>query len=180
MPRQPVPALSVPLVGGGTWTLHEQQPQHFTMISFYRGLHCPQCGKSLAVLGKKYAEFEKLGVHAVAISSDTAERAAQAKEAWGLGNVPVGYGLPLDVARQWGLFISTSRGVTSTGVMEPPLFSEPGLFLVRPDGTLYASAIQTMPFARPSYIELVSALEFIITKDYPARGEVVDHTQPTQ
>ena len=49
----------------------------------------------------------------------------------------VGYGLPLKDARAWGLYISTSRGKTSAGIEEPALFSEPGLFLVRPDSTLY-------------------------------------------
>jgi peroxiredoxin len=41
MPRQKVPALSVPLVGGGTWSLADQSPENFTMVVFYRGLHCP-------------------------------------------------------------------------------------------------------------------------------------------
>ncbi len=43
MPRQPVPSLDVPTVGGGTWSLSGQTPEKFTMIVFYRGLHCPIC-----------------------------------------------------------------------------------------------------------------------------------------
>ncbi len=82
------------------------------------------------------------------------------------------YGLDLRVARAWGLYISTSRGMTSTGVEEPPLFSEPGLFLVRPDRTLYFASVQTMPFARPHLADILGALDFVIAKDYPARGEV--------
>ena len=58
---------------------------------------------------------------------------------------------------------------------EPPLFSEPGLFLVRPDGTLYFGSVQTMPFARPSFAEIQGALDFVLANDYPARGEIVDH-----
>jgi len=42
---------------------------------------------------------------------------------------------------------------------------------VRPDGTLYAASVQTMPFARPSFKELAGALDFVIKEDYPARGE---------
>lgn len=94
-----------------------------------------------------------------------------AQEQWGLETLTVGYDLPLDDARAWGLFISSGRGKTSTGVEEPALFSEPGLFLVRPDGTLYASSVNTMPFARPNFGELLQSLTFIIEKDYPARGE---------
>ena len=36
-PRQPVPALEVATVGGGTWKLADQRPDHFTMVVFYRG-----------------------------------------------------------------------------------------------------------------------------------------------
>ena len=67
-------------------------------------------------------------------------------------------------------------GVTSSGFEEPALFSEPGLFLVRPDGTLYFGTVQTMPFARPAFAEILGALDFVIAKNYPARGEIVDHT----
>ena len=82
-----------------------------------------------------------------------------------------GYGLSLKSARQWGLYISASRGKTSIGIEEPALFSEPGVFIVRPDGTLYYGAVQTMPFARPSFQDLLGAIDFAIAKDYPARGE---------
>lgn len=116
-------------------------------------------------------EFAQRGVEVVAVSSDTRERAEQTRNDWGLKALPVGYGLSIDSAREWGLYVSTSRGKTSTGVMEPELFSEPGLFLVRPDQTLYAASYATMPFARPHFSELLKALDFIIANDYPARGE---------
>lgn len=53
----------------------------------------------------------------------------------------MGYDLSLTAARQWGLFIGTSRGTTSIGIEEPALFSEPGVFIVQPDGTLYYGAV---------------------------------------
>jgi peroxiredoxin len=142
---------------------------------FYRGLHCPICSKYLGDLNSKLGAFEERGVQTVAISSDAQDRAEQAKRDWKLDELPIGYGLDLDDARAWGLYISTSRGKTSTGVDEPALFSEPGLFLVRPDGTLYFGSVQTMPFARPSFAEILPALDFVLANDYPARGEVVDH-----
>jgi hypothetical protein len=83
----------------------------------------------------------------------------------------MGYGLGLANAREWGLYVSTSRGVTSIGIEEPALFSEPGVFIVRPDGTLYYCAVQTMPFARPHFDELLAAIDFALAKNYPARGE---------
>ncbi len=61
------------------------------------------------------------------------------------------------------------RGATSIGIEEPALFSEPGVFLARPDGTFYYGSTQTMPFARPSFSDLLAAVDFAIAKDYPAR-----------
>ena len=66
------------------------------------------------------------------------------------------------------------KSASSAGVEEPALFSEPGLFLIRPDRTLYFASVQTMPFARPHFADILAALDFVIAKNYPARGEVVN------
>ena len=63
---------------------------------------------------------------------------------------------------------------TSPGLAEPALFNEPGLFLIKPDGTLYCASVQTMPFTRPQLADLLTALDFIAERNYPARGEVVN------
>ncbi len=174
-PRQPVPGLEVATVGGGTWRLSDQKPKNFIMVVFYRGLHCPICSNYLGDLNRKAGDFAERGVDIVVISSDDAERAAEAKEKWGMDKLTVGYGLDLDKAREWGLYISSSRGKTSVGIEEPALFNEPAIYLVQPDGTLYFGTVQTMPFARPRFADILQALDFVIEKGYPARGEVLDH-----
>ncbi len=176
IPRQPVPDLSLSLVGGGDWRLSEQRSQNFTLIVVYRGLHCPICSKYLAGLEQMLPDFDKRGVGVIATSTDTRERAEQAKADWDVTNLKIGHGFSLETARRWGLFISTSRGLTSVGIEEPALFSEPGVFLVRADGTLYFSSVQTMPFARPAFDQILSAIDFVLAKDYPARGQVTDLT----
>ena len=138
---------------------------------FYRGLHCPICMKYLLELARLAPEFEKRGVKVIALSSDTQERAQQMADKLNAPELRMGYGLALDVARQWGLYISTSRGLTSIGIEEPALFSEPAVYIVRPDTTLYYGAVQTMPFARPNFADLLGAIDFALAKDYPARGE---------
>ncbi len=170
-PRTKTPDLEFETVDGNTWRLADQKPENFTMIVAYRGLHCPICKNYLRELDRIKEDFDKRGVEVVVVSSDERERAVEAKRDWELENLTVGYGLTLDKAREWGLFVSTSRGKTSAGIEEPPLFSEPGLFLVRPDNTLYASNIVTMPFTRPRFKEVLGALDTIIERDYPARGE---------
>jgi hypothetical protein len=61
--------------------------------------------------------------------------------------------------------------VTSVGIEEPRQFNEPGLFLVRPDGTLYWATVQSVPFARPQFDEVLKAIDFIRAKDYQPRGD---------
>ena len=173
IPRQPVPALELPLVGGGTWKLAERKPENFTMVVFYRGLHCPICSRYLGDLNKKAEKFRALGGDIVVASSDDAERAERAKAEWGLDAIDVAYGVDLVTARKWGLYVSTSKGETSVGIMEPDMFIEPALYLMRPDGTLYFGTVQTMPFARPSFAEILGAITKVLEIDYPARGEVV-------
>ena len=141
------------------------------VICFYRGLHCPICANYLTEFEKRVPDFAERGVTSIAISSDTEERARAMADKIDANNLRVGYGLALSDAKTWGLYISTSRGKTSIGIEEPALFSEPGLFMVTPEKTLYYGSTQTMPFVRPHFAELVAALDFAIEKNYPARGE---------
>lgn len=169
--RQPAPEMSFPLVAGGHWTLAERRPENLSMVVAYRGLHCPQCRNYLQELNRRMGEFASRGVEVVALSSDGKERAMAAKTDWELKDLPIAYDLSIEKARELGLAISTSRGKTSIGIEEPALFNEPGLFLMKPDATLYAAFIQTTPFARPPLDQLLKAIDFINEKNYPARGE---------
>jgi peroxiredoxin len=171
LPRLAVPGLRVPTLAHGEFDLANDAPERFTLVVFYRGLHCPVCLKYLRELGNLIPEYESRGTKVIAISSDIAERAQEMARKVGVPHLRFGHSLPLAIARQWGLYISSSRGKSSIDIEEPPLFSEPGVFLVRPDGTLYYGAVQTMPFARPLFSELLQAIDFAITKNYPARGE---------
>ncbi len=164
-PRQSVPELAIDTLSG-TWIVRDRNPERFSMIVVYRGLHCPICKSSLRDLDRKFDDFANRGVEVLALSVDTEERARLAKEEWGIENVPIGYGLSENDARSWGLYVST--GISEK---EPPIFFEPGLFLIKPDATLYAASIQSMPFARPAFDDLLSAVDFIVENDYPARGE---------
>jgi len=170
-PTEAVPKLVVPTNSHGEFDLSQQSPMHFSLLVFFRGLHCPLCVKYLKELGGLLPELEKRGVHAIAISSDSEERSIEMAAKVGVPELIFGFGLPLQMARDWGLYISKGIGKTSAGIEEPALFAEPGLFLVRPDGTLYYGAVQTMPFARPGFADLMLAIDYAIGKSYPARGE---------
>jgi hypothetical protein len=66
---------------------------------------------------------------------------------------------------EWGLYISKAAFD-----YEPEIFAEPGLFLVKPDKTLYYVALNNAPFARPRFDDVLGGLEFILSKNYPTRG----------
>ncbi|MEO1103919.1 MAG: AhpC/TSA family protein, partial [Pseudomonadota bacterium] len=123
-------------------------------------------------LEKLLPKFAEKGIEVVALSTDTAERAEKAKADWNLPNLQIGHSVPLQKAREWGLYVSSGIGTTSIGVEEPAHFAEPAIYFVRTDGTLYFGSSQTMPFARPRFEDILPALDFVIAKNYPARGEV--------
>ncbi|MGD9868683.1 MAG: peroxiredoxin-like family protein [Hyphomicrobiales bacterium] len=173
-PGQPVPALTVPTVAAGQWTLAEQTPRNFTMIVVYRGLHCSICSRYLADLDKKLPAFAERGVEVIAMSADPRDRAERACKDWNLAELNIGYEMPPQKAREWGLYLSARRYKPITGIEELPLFIEPGLFLVRPDKTLYWACVQTMPFARPGFDDVLRALDLVNEKNYPPRGEVLE------
>ncbi|TKD66012.1 peroxiredoxin-like family protein [Flavobacterium sp. ASW18X] len=165
-PRTKVPELNLKLVNGTSWTLSEQTPDNFTMVIFYRGLHCPICKTYLEELQTKLKDFTAKGVNVIAISSDSEERAKEQYDKWKIADIPLGYNFSIQNAREWGLYVS--KGIKDK---EPDMFIEPGLFLIKPDGTLYSASIQTMPFARPEFDDLLNAIGYITKNDYPARGE---------
>lgn len=173
LPRQKTPSLSLPTLNHGQFDLTTENSDRGTVICFYRGLHCPICANYLTELEKRVDDFAERGVKTIAISSDGIERTQEMADKISAEKLRFAYDLPLEKAREWGLYISTSRGKTSIGIEEPALFSEPGLFMVTPEQTLYYGSVQTMPFVRPHFSELVGALDFAIKNDYPARGEYV-------
>jgi len=171
LPRQGVPDLKLQTLDHGEFDLTAEGSERGTVLCFYRGLHCPICANYLTEFEKRVADFTERGVKTIAISSDGEDRTREMATKIKAEQLRFGYSLDLGEARDWGLYISTSRGKTSIGIEEPALFSEPGLFMVTPQQTLYYGSTQTMPFVRPHFSELVGALDFAIANDYPARGE---------
>lgn len=165
VPGQAVPALSVPLAGGGEFTLNADAPENFTIVIFYRGLHCPICKGQLTDFRGKLHELAALGIDVVAVSMNTKELAEQTGRDWDVSGLKLGYGLKRDQAKTWGLYLSSA---IRDG--EPDVFSEPGMAIVRPDGTLYHWSVQTAPFGRAKAAELAGVLKFVIENDYPVRG----------
>lgn len=165
-PRQPAPPLEVRMLDGTTWRLGDAKPATFEMIVVYRGLHCPICRTYLGELEAKLPEFSKRGVDVIAVSTDSRERAEHAKIEWGLNSLRLGCELSIADAREWELFIS--RAIRDG---EPPEFSEPGLFLIKPDGTLFFASRGSAPWGRPPLDQMLRAIDVVAERKMPARGE---------
>ena len=165
-PGQTVPDLELPLTIDARFQLSAQQPDAFTMLVFYRGKHCPICKRYLTELGGRLDDFTGRGINVFAISMDSEERAQVAHSEWDTGDLPIAWNLSQDAAREWGLYISQKREDSD----EPATFSEPGLFLIRPDRTLYFAVTQNAPFTRPPLDELLTGIDYVLENGYPVRG----------
>ena len=117
-------------------------------------------------MDKRLDDLHAVGVgRVVAVSMESAERSQEVVQRWRLAELAVAYGLTEDEAREWGLFISTA---IKDG--EPARFSEPGIFILDSDGTVYWSSVASMPFGRPSLGDIIAGIVYANEHAYPARG----------
>lgn len=165
MPGTQAPALKLPLVGGGTFDLAEEKPENFSMVLFYRGYHCPVCKGYLSGLVSLLDDFEKAGFTVVAASMNDEALAQKAVDEWDLGKLRVAYGVTQADAKAWGLWLSKAFKD-----VEADFFVEPGLFWMKPDGSLYLVDISNMPWARPDLGNLLSKVPYALEHNYPTRG----------
>ena len=149
----PLPRLELPLVGGGTRFLGELNGCRFVVLVFYRGSHCRRCNPYLNIFQSLLPEFLDCGAEVVAVSADERSRAEESVASWGIGRLKVAYGFPLEKAAEWGLYV-TERGKPE----DPPLFTEPALFIVGPDGRLDHGIINPAQRLRPNPDEILAHL----------------------
>ena len=161
----PFPVTEIPRLGGGTITLGRPETADWQLVLIYRGLHCPICKQYLTDLEPRLSEFAELGIEVVAVSADPEAKARKFRADQGL-SVPIGYDLSIEQMKTLGLYISDPRSPEET---DRP-FSEPGLFLINPQGNLHMVDISNAPFLRPDLEKLPSRIKFVLEKDYPIRG----------
>jgi AhpC/TSA family len=114
------------------------------------------------------AEFEQRGIEVIAVSGETRERTTQLAREWSLEHLPLAYGLTEAGMRAWGLFISHV-----INDREPALFSEPGLFLITPDHTVYYESILSMPVGRLRVDDLLGGIDhWVEEKPQSARSGI--------
>jgi peroxiredoxin len=149
------------------------RPHMFTIVIFYRGMHSPPCLRHIQEVEQNYQLFLESGFKVVAASMDNREHAEKFESdvAASLNktklDVPILYNLTGEQARHdWSLYMSEKR----PGSYQPDVFSEPGMFVIRPDNTIFMIQIQSCPFTRPSMAQLFDGLSFAADRNYPPRG----------
>ncbi len=162
---KPFPSLSLPTISGKSLVLGEPPQGQWQLLVMYRGLHCPICKKYLGQINDMKADFDKMNVQIVAVSTDPEEKAKTFADESGL-EFEVAYDLSVDQARDLGLYISSPLDSAET---DRP-FAEPGMFFIRPDGGLHFSEVASVPFCRPDLEMIKMGIGVIQEKDYPARG----------
>ncbi len=167
IPGQPVPSLVVDTLAHGSFDLSSDHGGNGTLLFFYRGLHCPICIGQMKVFEEMQDRITGLGLAGAMISTNDADMARQAAERAGVAKARIGYGLGLRAARDdWKMLISEGAGTET----EAAFYTEPATYLVKADGSLYVSWLQSVPFARPTVEMIVEGLEARLPKGYPVRG----------
>ena len=165
IPGKKAPSLNIETISGNTWSLDNHLNKSKCMIVFYRGLHCPVCSVFLKQIESQLLEYKKSNTEVIAVSMDNKEKALKVKSDWSIKNLNIAYGLSEENARNWGLYISKSIKEA-----ESDLFCEPGLFIIKEDGTVYLANTSNMPWARPDLTDFPAKLIFAEENNYPVRG----------
>ncbi|MEP4890910.1 MAG: redoxin domain-containing protein [Aliiglaciecola sp.] len=144
----------------------DKASDRWSLVTVYRGYHCPICLKYLNKLAQYTEKLNNLKIDVVAISADTPEQLNKMVDKGLEVNFPVLTGLTLTQMNALGLYISDPMSDSETD----HAFPEPGLFLVNPAGDTVMIEIANAPFIRPDLEQLVNGIEFAFDKDYPVRG----------
>lgn len=142
-----------------------KEVENYLLLFFYRGEHSKFCKDYLKKLDKMVKKFEKNGMKIVAISMDNEEAAKKTIKNWKLEKLQLAHGLSFEIAKVWGLFLSS---IKQENVIHR--FNEPAVFVVDSEGSLYLAHIQSMPFARPSPKKMLKRLKWCKKKKFPVQG----------
>ena len=164
-PGEKAPNLSFKILKDGMWSLHDNLSNEMNILIFYRGFHCPVCKEYLVSIQNQLDDYSDANASVIVVSMDSEDKAKKTQLDWGLDKLNIGYNLSLEDAKNWGLFISKSIKEA-----ESDIFCEPGLFIIKKDGSIYMVNISNMPWARPDLSTFPAKLKFAQDNKYPVRG----------
>src|SRR4051794_6889233 len=122
-PVSAAPEISLPLFGGGSFTLSEARKQGPVALAFFK-ISCPVCQMAFPYFERLHQAFHGKNVRIVGISQDSAADTAAFAKQFGIT-----FPIALDDTKKFPA--SNAYGLTNV----------PTLFLVLPDGTISVSAV---------------------------------------
>ncbi|HLC79240.1 MAG TPA: redoxin domain-containing protein [archaeon] len=78
------PDFTLPVVGGGQFSLSNLQGKKNVLLYFQEGIMCPACWSQQVDIEKQQAEFDALDIEVVMITVDPPQALAQAKDQYGI------------------------------------------------------------------------------------------------
>ncbi|MDJ0637667.1 MAG: redoxin domain-containing protein [Paracoccaceae bacterium] len=166
IPGATLAPMRIPRLGGGTLEVGGER-ENWTLLVVYRGKHCPRCKAYLNILEGKSPDWIDAGFDIAVVSADPEEKTAADVAEFGW-TFPLGYGLTEDQMHTLGLYVTEPLSPDETDRR----FAEPGVFVLRPDGSLVLVAISNGPSARPDLAALLDGMIFTKVNDRPPRGTV--------
>lgn len=158
--------MSFPKLGGGEITVGGTK-ENWTLLVVYRGKHCSRCKKYLGILNDMRAEWMDAGFDIAVVSADTQEKAQADCDEFGWA-FDLGYALSEDQMSTLGVYVTEPLSPQETDRR----FAEPGVFVIRPDGSILLISISNGPSARPDLAELLDGMIFTKENNRPPRGTV--------
>jgi alkyl hydroperoxide reductase subunit AhpC len=167
VPGTPAPELTVPVLNGPRWTLH-QEPARYGLVAFFRGGFCKYCRAFLGSLEAHLQDFGNRAVDVIAVSTDTELQAKQLLMHVSLPNLRIGFGLTVSDARRWQLYLTERRGNDGSSFIH----AEPALHFVTPERRIYAVLQQSLSCGRPDLPSLIEGFDAMRSNQYPLRGNI--------
>ena len=167
LPRHPFPYIAFPLVAGGRWSLAEHPPQLFVILIVFRLAYCSFCRRQLPDIDNHCQNLIDLGVIPAAVSGESKERIQMAVDEVTLLKLALGFDRSLDIAKPLGLYVSSR-----SKELEPEIFFEPEVSLIRRDHRLFMIATQNMAFGRSTMREALEAITVRKKMNISARGQL--------
>lgn len=161
-----LPTMTFPSLSGGEISVGGPT-ENWTLFIVYRGRHCGRCKKYLNILNGMRGDWAAAGFDIAVVSADTQTKAQADKDEFGWA-FPIGYDLSEPQMAQLGLYVSDPLSPTETDRR----FAEPGVFVIRSDGSVVLISISNGPSARPELAELLDGMIFTKENARPPRGTV--------
>lgn len=164
-PADPFPPIAFNMMSGGAERVADSLGK-WVMLIVYRGDHCPRCKTYIARLHELEDAYSARGVEIRLATMDPEHIVSRTidENKWTL---PVAHSLSVEECQQLSLYL-TDHEPDSELVGKP--YSEPGLYLINPEGLTQVIATSNSPSVRPDLEVVLDGIIGTQERNLPIRG----------